>query len=51
MSDKHKWYIDWDAFTRHYEVKKNGFRDSLHFTRVEALKRIKELENEDQRTE
>lgn len=44
-----KWYIDWLDDIRHYAVVKDGFRDSIHFTRVEALQRIKELENEDKR--
>jgi len=39
-----RWYVEYDRETKHYAVEKDGFRDSIHRTKVEALERIIELE-------
>ena len=39
-----KWFVEWDRELRHYRVKKGGFSDSVHRNKIDALKRIIELE-------
>lgn len=45
-----RWYVEYVKETRHYAVVKNGFRDSLHQSKIDALERIiylEELEEQD----
>ena len=45
-----KWFIEWDKELRHYQVKKGGFMDSIHRNKIDALKRVIELEDDDIKT-
>jgi hypothetical protein len=46
-----RWFHEWDKEARQYAVRKGGFTDSLHPSKIQALERIVKLdeaENEGQ---
>ena len=40
-----RWYVEFEKDTHHFAVLKDGFRDSIHRTKIEALERIIILED------
>lgn len=46
-----RWYVEYENDTRCYAVKKDGFRDSIHRTKIGALERIIVLEDAEKLTE